>query len=112
MVQRKNSFTTVVKWLLVLMIVLVLFLQARMLYDFPQPDSARWWGDETGQMLELRTELHDGYAHIPTGLGSSVAITNGLVRGNSWLAAAIYGTPALIFSNAADLVTIGRTITF
>lgn len=61
------------------LIVVVLIAQARLLYVFPQPDSARWWGDETGQMLELRTELQDGYARIPTALGSSVAVTNGLV---------------------------------
>jgi hypothetical protein len=98
--------------LIVAMIAIVLIAQARSLYLFPQPDGARWWGDETGQMLELRTELQDGYARIPTALGSSVAITNGLVRGNSWFAAIIYGVPALIFSNVTDVVTIGRTITF
>ncbi|MFI5201956.1 MAG: hypothetical protein ACHQNE_06185 [Candidatus Kapaibacterium sp.] len=94
------------------LLLILLVAQARLLYIFPQPDSARWWGDETGQMLELRAELHDGFARIPTGLGSSVAITNGLVRGNSWLAAMVYGVPSIIFSNAADLVTIGRTVTF
>ncbi len=94
------------------LIVVVLIAQARLLYIFPQPDSARWWGDETGQMLELRTELQNGYASIPTALGSSVAITNGLIRGNSWFAAVVYGVPALIFSNVTDIVTMGRTITF
>ena len=94
------------------LLLILLIAQARLLYIFPQPDSARWWGDETGQMLELRTELHGGFARIPTGLGSSVAITNGLVRGNSWLAAAVYGIPAIVFSRTADLVTIGRTVTF
>jgi hypothetical protein len=98
--------------LIAVLIVIVLIAQARLLYIFPQPDSARWWGDETGQMLELRTELQDGYARIPTAYGSSLAITNGLVRGNSWLAAATYGVPALLFSNIADVVTIGRTVTF
>ncbi len=98
--------------LLAAMIVIALIAQARLLYSFPQPDSARWWGDETGQMLELRTELQNGYASIPTAFGSSVAITNGLVRGNSWFAAAVYGVPALIFSNIADVVAIGRTVTF
>jgi hypothetical protein len=63
-------------------------------------------------MLELKTELTDGFARIPTGLGSSVAITNGLVRGNSWAAAILYGMPALLFANTFDLVSIGRTITF
>jgi len=94
------------------LLLILLVAQARLLYIFPQPDSARWWGDETGQMLELRAELSDGFARIPTGLGSSVAVTNGLVRGNSWLAAAAYGLPTIIFARAADLVTIGRTVTF
>lgn len=98
--------------IIAVLVVIVLVAQVRLLYVFPQPDSARWWGDETGQMLELRTELHDGYARIPTGVGSSVAITNGLVRGNSWMAAVIYGIPAVIFSNVADIVSIGRTVTF
>ncbi len=93
-------------------VVLVLVMQTRSLYTFPQPDGTRWWGDETGQMLELRSELQTGYAHIPTALGSSLAITNGLVRGNSWLAAIEYGLPALAFSKYFDLVTIGRTVTF
>jgi len=75
------------------------------------PDSARWWGDETGQIIELKAELHDGYAHIPIGLGSTVAVTNGIVRGNSWLAAIIYGIPATLFASQFDLVSIGRTIT-
>ena len=102
----------VVAILLAALILVVLFLQARLLYIFPQPDGARWWGDETGQMLELRTELQGGVARLPTGLGSSVAVTNGLVRGNSWLAAGVYGIPALLFSKTSDLVTIGRTVTF
>jgi hypothetical protein len=98
--------------LIAALMVVILIAQARLLYVFPQPDGARWWGDETGQMLELRTELQQGYASIPTALGSSVAITNGLVRGNSWAAAAMYGVPALLFSKVADVVAIGRTITF
>src|ERR1035437_475245 len=97
--------------LLVAAIAFVLVAQSRLLFVFPQPDSSRWWGDETGQMLELRAEMQTGYAHIPTALGSSLAITNGLVRGNSWLAAIVYGLPALAFSGTFDLVSIGRTIT-
>src|SRR5437667_2955264 len=99
-------------WVMTGLIVAVLAFQVRLLYVFPQPDSARWWGDETGQMEELRAELQDGYARVPTGLGSSVATTNGIVRGNSWFAAILYGIPALLFERTTDLVTIGRTITF
>src|SRR5690242_19222784 len=99
-------------WIQAGLIVAVLAFQARLLYIFPQPDSARWWGDETGQMLELRAELHQGFASIPNGLGSSVAITNGIVRGNSWLTAFLYCVPVLVFQNVADIVSIGRTVTF
>src|SRR3954470_20337457 len=112
MVSTSKTYDRLAVWLLAAIIVVILVLQTRLLYIFPQPDSARWWGDETGQMLELRAEITHGYADIPTGLGSSLAITNGLVRGNSWLAAMVYGLPAAIFHNAADLVSIGRTITF
>jgi hypothetical protein len=112
MVSTSKTYDRLAVWLLAAMIVVILVLQTRLLYIFPQPDSARWWGDETGQMLELRAELQHGYAYIPTGLGSSVAITNGIVRGNSWLAAIVYGVPALIFHQTADLVSIGRTVTF
>jgi hypothetical protein len=112
MVSTSKTYDRLAVWLLAAIIVVILVLQTRLLYIFPQPDSARWWGDETGQMLELRAELQHGYAYIPTGLGSSVAITNGIVRGNSWLAAIVYGVPALIFYESADLVSIGRTVTF
>ncbi|HEX5315722.1 MAG TPA: hypothetical protein VFX22_03640, partial [Candidatus Kapabacteria bacterium] len=66
--KRLERMATVI---IAVLVVIVLVAQVRLLYVFPQPDSARWWGDETGQMLELRTELHDGYARIPTGVGSS-----------------------------------------
>jgi len=112
MVSTTKTYDRFAVWLLTALIVIVLVLQGRLLYVFPQPDSARWWGDETGQMLELRADLQHGYAHIPTGLGASVAITNGIVRGNSWLAAAVYGIPTLVFYQTADLVSIGRTVTF
>ncbi len=102
----------VAAFIIAAMIVIILVMQTRSLYIFPQPDGARWWGDETGQILELRSELQNGYAHIPPALGSSVALTNGLIRGNSWFAAAIYGIPALIFADVANLVAIGRTVTF
>jgi hypothetical protein len=99
-------------YLLATLIGILLAMQARLLFVFPAPDSARWWGDETGQMLELRAELQSGYARIPTALGSSLEESNGLVRSNSWFAALIYGLPALAFGSAADVVSIGRTITF
>jgi hypothetical protein len=104
-----KSFTS---YLLAALIVIVLTMQARLLYIFPAPDSARWWGDETGQMLELRAELQDGHARIPTALGSSLEQSNGLVRSNSWFAAFVYGIPLLLFRSVADVVAIGRTVTF
>jgi hypothetical protein len=89
----------------------VLIQQLSSLYIFPMPDSARWWGDETGQIVELKAETQQGYASIPIGKGSTVAITNGILRGNSWLAALVYGVPSRIFSDSCDVVSIGRTVT-
>ena len=89
----------------------VLVQQLSSLYIFPMPDSARWWGDETGQIVELKAETQQGYASIPIGKGSTVAVTNGILRGNSWLAALVYGVPARLFSDTCDVVSIGRTVT-
>lgn len=100
-----------ITWLLALALVVLLVLQFRSLYVFPVYDSARWWGDEFGQVIELKTEIEEGVARIPTGYGATVAETNGIVRANSWLAAAFYGLPAVLFFPTFDLVTIGRTVT-
>lgn len=93
------------------MLLIVLGCQFQSLFSLPQYDGARWWGDEFGQIIELKSELEGGYARIPTGKGATVEITNGIVRGNSWMAAFVYGLPALIFYPSFDLVTIGRVVT-
>jgi hypothetical protein len=114
MVNETNTSSTldrVVASVLVTLILAVLILQLSTLYSFPQPDGARWWGDETGQMIELQAEIQHGFASIPTGLGSTVAETNGIVRGNSWLAAIVYGIPQTLLRHTLDPVTTGRTIT-
>lgn len=95
---------------LFILLLLTLGYQLSSLYYLPQYDGARFWGDEFGQILELKTELERGYAAIPTGKGATVEATNGIVRGNSWLAAIVYGLPALLFYPHFDLVTIGRTV--
>lgn len=97
--------------MLLISILLTISIQFLSLYTTPQYDGARWWGDEFGQIIELRTELQEGAARIPTGIGATVEETNGIVRGNSWLAAILYGLPALVLFPAFDLVTIGRTVT-
>jgi hypothetical protein len=106
-----NFITKAGEILAFVMLLVVLFTQLSSLYVFPMPDTARWWGDETGQIVELKTELQEGAARIPPALGATVAKTNGIIRGNSWLAAFAYGLPAIIFSNISDLVSIGRTVT-
>src|SRR5665213_2569558 len=55
---KTSSFIIHHSSLLVVLVILMLAAQARLLYVFPQPDSARWWGDETGQMLELLSLIH------------------------------------------------------
>lgn len=94
-----------------LLLLLVLAYQFSSLYYFPQYDGARYWGDEFGQIIELKHEIEHGYAAIPTGRSATVAVTNGIVRGNSWLAAVAYGIPAALFYPSYDLVSIGRTVT-
>ncbi|HET6511906.1 MAG TPA: hypothetical protein VFH43_06925 [Candidatus Kapabacteria bacterium] len=93
------------------LLALILIYQFSSLYYFPQYDGSRFWGDEFGQVIELKHEVEHGYAAIPTGKGATVAVTNGIVRGNSWLAALLYGVPAALFYPGFDLVAIGRTVT-
>jgi hypothetical protein len=42
------------------LLALVLVYQFSSLYFFPQYDGARFWGDEFGQVIELKHELEHG----------------------------------------------------
>ena len=109
--QKLSSSGRALPYAVGVLLVLTLAFQFSSLYFFPQYDGARYWGDEFGQIIELKTELEQGYASIPTGKGATVAETNGIIRGNSWMAAFVYGIPALLLYPSFDLVSIGRTVT-
>lgn len=82
------------------------------LYSTPVPDSYLWWGDESWLMLEFRNQMMHGVFLHPYALGSSLAHGSGIIFGNMWMAALLYGIPSVLISpERMDIVLLGRCIT-
>jgi hypothetical protein len=86
-------------------------LQILSLYTTPVPDSYLWWGDESWLMLEFRTQILEGVFRHPYALGSSLEHGSGLLFGNMWVSALLYGAPATLLKGGPDIILIGRTVT-
>jgi hypothetical protein len=93
---------------------LLLFLatSARTLYQFPVPDSFRWYGDETWMLLAWKNLLVQGRMAVPIALSSQLLSSPGLLLGSSWLGAVLYGVPLLLVPSSLDIVNVGRVISF
>jgi hypothetical protein len=90
----------------------VFMLQLLSLYSTPVPDSYLWWGDESWLMIEFRTQIIHGVFRHPYALGSSLASGSGLILGNMWVPAILYGIPAaLVDAPKMDIVLLGRSLT-
>jgi hypothetical protein len=88
----------------------VLFaLQLQSLFIFPQPNSLRWFGDETWLMTEAVQQIATGVIHYPLAIGSTLEHGKGLVLSMTWLSSLLYGLPALIVGH--DPVAVGRVVT-
>ncbi len=83
--------------------------QLRSLFLFPQPNSFRWFGDETWLMVEAIKQIATGVVHYPLAIGSTLEHGKGLVLSMTWLSALIYGLPALL--SGYDPVASGRIVT-
>jgi hypothetical protein len=104
--------TRLQKILTVLMIAMaaVLFaLQLRSLFIFPQPNSFRWFGDETWLMTEAVQQIATGLVRYPLAIGSTLEHGKGLALSMTWLSALLYGLPALIEGH--NIVAVGRIVT-
>lgn len=88
---------------------LIMF-QVTSLFVAPIADSYLWWGDESWLMTEFRTQILTGVFRHPYALSSSLAHGSGVIFGNMWLTAALYGIPAAL-AKSSDVVMIGRTVT-
>jgi hypothetical protein len=100
------------KILTVLMIAMagVLFAsQLRSLFIFPQPNSLRWFGDESWLMSEAVQQIATGIVRYPLAIGSTLEHGKGLLLSMTWLSALLYGLPALIAGH--DPVGAGRIVT-
>jgi hypothetical protein len=98
-------------YVLVLLAVGLFVIQLGSLYQFPVYDSYLWWGDESWLTLEFRSQITTGVFQHPLALGASIHNSSGLLLGNMWLTAVLYGGAAAIFTSLTDPVTIGRSVT-
>jgi len=83
--------------------------QLRSLFVFPEPNSLRWFGDETWLMTEATQQITTGIVRYPLAVGSQLESGKGVVLGMAWLSAVLYGLPAWIAGH--DSVAVGRCVT-
>jgi len=91
------------------MAVVLFVLELRSLFIFPQPNSLRWFGDETWLMSEAMQQIATGIVRYPLAIGSTLEQGKGLALSMTWLSALLYGLPAWIAGH--DPVAMGRIIT-
>lgn len=107
--QRLEGLATVV---LVIAAIVFLGISAQTLFQFPVPDSYRWYGDETWLLLAWKSLIAHGRMVVPIALESTLAKSPGLLLGSSWFTAFWYGLPQLLFPPHFDPITIGRSVSF
>jgi len=83
--------------------------QFRSLFIFPEPNSLRWFGDETWLMSEAKQQISTGVVRYPLAIGSQLERGKGLVLGMTWLSAVLYGLPLWIAGH--DPIAVGRCVT-
>ncbi len=93
-------------------LVLLLVYQSFSIGYYPLPDSWMWWGDETWRMLSSRDLILTGHPVITQALGSTLSSSVGLVGSSSWITELLYGIPAALAGKGADIILIGRWISF
>ncbi len=96
-------------WLIFGLAAVLFAMQLRSLFVFPEPNSFRWYGDETWLMTEAHQQLSTGKVTYPLAIGSQLAHGKGLVLSMTWLSAVLYGLP--IWLSGQDPVATGRIVT-
>src|SRR5579863_1521269 len=77
-------------------VLMLLSVSAHSLYQFPVPDSYRWYGDETWLMVAWKNLVSHGRMIVPIALESTLRNPPGLFLGSSWFTAVWYGLPQLL----------------
>jgi hypothetical protein len=104
-----NRLQKIVTVLMIVIAGVIFASQLRSLFIFPQPNSLRWFGDETWLMSEATQQIATGIVRYPLAIGSTLELGKGLVLSMTWLSALLYGLPALIAGH--DPVAVGRIVT-
>lgn len=90
-------------------IAVLLAAQLSSLFVFPQPNSLRWYGDETWLMTEAYQQFTTGSVSYPLAVGSQIEHGKGMMLSLTWLSAVLYGIPAAIAY--PNVVVAGRVVT-
>ncbi|GEM_PF-2231836 len=94
---------------LVVATIVVFITQLRSVAVFPQPNSLRWFGDETWLMSEARQQITTGVVRYPLALGSVLQHGKGMVLSMTWLSSVLYGIPVWLAGH--NIVVVGRMVT-
>jgi hypothetical protein len=96
-------------WAFLGMALVLVVLQFRSLFIFPQPNSLRWFGDETWLMSEAKQQITTGIVRYPLAIGSALEHGKGLLLSMTWLSSVIYGLPVCVAGN--NIIADGRIVT-
>lgn len=107
---KKCSISDFCSWSIAALIAVVIMLETFDLTVFPVVDTGLWFGDESWTMATLMSMAQHGVARVPEAIGSSLAISNGFVNGSVWIAAVLYGIPAMLLRSIASPVVAGRMV--
>lgn len=105
----RHNFQRTLTWIFLAMTAVLVVAQLRSLFVFPQPNSFRWFGDETWLMSEAKAQITSGIVRYPLAIGSTLEHGKGLVLSMTWLSALLYGLPVWI-AGVSPVVT-GRVVT-
>jgi hypothetical protein len=99
----------ILPFMLLLMAAVLFASQLRSLLVFPEPNSLRWFGDETWLMSEAKQQITTAVVRYPLAIGSQLEFGKGLMLSMTWLSAVLYGLPVWIILH--DAVAVGRCVT-
>jgi hypothetical protein len=106
---RRSDWENIMSVAMLSMALVLFCFQLRSLVVFPQPNSFRWFGDETWLMSEAHSQMATGIARYDLAAGSTLEHSKGLVLSMTWLSSLLYGLPTLLIKN--DLIWVGRMVT-
>ncbi len=96
--------------ILIIALLALLFFQFQSIFYSPAVDCMKYFGgDELWLLSNFREQILTGRYYNPYALGSTLHAGGGIVFGNAWLTALLYGLPCVLVN--APLYVVGRSVT-